>query len=148
MHIKKTRQQCLAGSIDVQSILWSVGSRRWTDHGHAVAIDNDRLVFTNGGTFGIEEADMLHHDRMLRGLSQFTRQTGVSSVLRRAVEGIELIVRAFPSLSEHGEPLTRRPEEVQVVIEPDSLTHLLQLATRVGRNLLIPNKAMPASAKS
>jgi hypothetical protein len=27
-------------------------------------------------------------------------------------------------------------------------THLLQLATRVGRNLLIPNKAMPASAKS
>src|SRR5450756_2406455 len=28
------------------------------------------------------------------------------------------------------------------------LTHLLQLATRVGRNLLIPNKAMPANAKS
>jgi hypothetical protein len=27
-------------------------------------------------------------------------------------------------------------------------THLLQLATRVGRNLLIPNKAMPANAKS
>src|ERR1019366_2133215 len=26
--------------------------------------------------------------------------------------------------------------------------HLLQLATRVGRNLLIPNKAMPANAKS
>src|ERR1035437_9305444 len=29
-----------------------------------------------------------------------------------------------------------------------SLTHLLQLATRVGRNLLIPNKAMPVNAKS
>src|ERR1035437_845272 len=26
--------------------------------------------------------------------------------------------------------------------------HLLQLATRVGRNLLIPNKAMPVNAKS
>ena len=30
----------------------------------------------------------------------------------------------------------------------DDETHLLQLATRVGRNLLIPNKAMPANAKS
>jgi hypothetical protein len=29
-----------------------------------------------------------------------------------------------------------------------TLTHLLQLATRVGRNLLIPNKAMLANAKS
>ena len=28
------------------------------------------------------------------------------------------------------------------------VAHLLQLATRIGRNLLIPNKAMPASAKS
>jgi hypothetical protein len=29
-----------------------------------------------------------------------------------------------------------------------TLTHLLQLATQAGRNLLIPHKAMPSSAKS
>jgi hypothetical protein len=33
-------------------------------------------------------------------------------------------------------------------VSRSTLAHLLQLATRVGRNLLIPNKAMPASAKS
>jgi hypothetical protein len=31
---------------------------------------------------------------------------------------------------------------------PATLAHLLQLAARVGRNLLIPNKAMSANAKS
>jgi len=32
--------------------------------------------------------------------------------------------------------------------EEATLTHLLQLATQAGRNLLIPHKAMPTSAKS
>ena len=39
-----------------------------------------------------------------------------------------------------------------VLVSTDSdferLAHLLQLAARVGRNLLIPNKAMSANAKS
>ena len=39
-------------------------------------------------------------------------------------------------------------EIIRDVNEEPRLTHLLQLATRVGRNLLIPNKAMPANAKS
>src|ERR1035437_5016623 len=43
-------------------------------------------------------------------------------------------------------------DALKLDVLPDALlqanAHLLQLATRVGRNLLIPNKAMPANAKS
>ena len=46
-------------------------------------------------------------------------------------------------------------KDIESGLKPDirkatglDLAHLLQLAARVGRNLLIPNKAMSANAKS
>src|SRR5271167_241431 len=64
---------------------------------------------------------MLHRNWMIRVLRQFACQAGIASVLGRTVEGIELIVRTFPSLSQDCEPLTRKPKQMLIVIEPDPL---------------------------
>src|ERR1700674_116832 len=64
---------------------------------------------------------MLYRHWMIGTLRQFACQAGIASVFSRAVEGVELIIRIFPALSQDCEPLTRRSKEMLIVIEPDSL---------------------------
>ena len=71
MHVEETGQQRLAGSIDVLSIFRTCDSGRWTDRRDAFAVDDDRLVFPNGGLLGIKQAHMLHRNRMIQVLGQF-----------------------------------------------------------------------------
>ena len=99
MHVKKTRQQCLARAIDVLSIFRNTDGRRWTDYRYAFPIDDDGLIFPDGGLLRIKEADMLHRNRMTRVSRQFTCEARIVSVFSREVKGIELIVRTFPALS-------------------------------------------------
>ena len=121
MHIEETRQQCLARPIDVLSIFRSDDSRRRAYRRDALTVDDNRLIFPNRSLLRIKKADMLHRNWMIQMLSQFVCQAGIAGVFSRAVEGIELIVCTFPSLSQYCEPLTRRPEKMLIVIEPDRL---------------------------
>ena len=121
MHVKETRQQCLARPIDVLSVFRNYDSRRWAYHRDALTVDDNRLIFPNRSLLRIKKADMLHRNWMIHMLRQFVCQAGIAGVLSRAVERIELIIRTFPALSQDCEPLTRKPEKLSIIIEPDSL---------------------------
>src|SRR5882762_5740681 len=54
-------------------------------------------------------------------LRQIVCQACVTSVGSLAVEGVQLIVRALPSFSEHREPFSRRSEEMLIIVEPYGL---------------------------
>src|ERR1017187_1682973 len=121
MHIEEARQQCLARPIDVLSIFRSDDIRRRAYHRDALTVDDHRLIFPNRSLLRIKKADMLHRNWMIQMLSQFVCQAAIAGVFSCAAEGIELIVLTFPALFQDCEPLTRRPEKMLIIIEPDSL---------------------------